>query len=138
HIPDDVTIIGLTQSRPELIERTAEGLAGAKNAMVHLYNACAPAFRRIVCKMSPAEVQEIVVQGTRLVKEAIRKYPETNWFYEYAPEVFSTTEPEVARSVANAVIAEWPPTPEKRMVLNLPATIEATTPNLYADQIEFM
>jgi len=138
HIPDDVTIIGLTQSRPELIERTAEALAGAKNAMVHLYNACAPAFRRIVFKMSPAEVQEIAVQGTRLVKEAISKYPETNWFYEYSPEVFSTTEPEVALSVANAVIAEWQPTPEKRMVLNLPATIEATTPNLYADQIEFM
>jgi len=138
HIPDDVIIIGLTQSRPELIKRTVEALAGAKNAMVHLYNACAPAFRRIVFNMSPAEVQDIAVQGTRLVKAEMAKHPETNWFYQYSPEVFSTTEPEIALAVSNAVIKEWQPSPEKRMVLNLPATIEATTPNLYADQIEYM
>ena len=138
HIPDDVTIIGLTQSRPELIERTVESLAGAKNAMVHLYNACAPAFRRIVFGMTPAEVQQIALDGTRKVKEEMAKYPQTNWFFQYSPEVFSTTEPEVALSVSNAVIEEWQPTPEKPMVLNLPATVEATYPNLYADQIEFM
>lgn len=138
HIPDDVTIIGLTQSRPELIERTVEALAGAKNAMVHLYNACAPAFRRIVFRMSPEQVQDIAIQGTRKVKEEMAKYPQTNWFFQYSPEVFSTTEPEVALAVSNAVIDEWQPTTEKRMVLNLPATIEATTPNLYADQIEYM
>jgi len=138
HIPDDVTIIGLTQSRPELIERTVESLAGAKNAMVHLYNACAPAFRRIVFDMTPAEVQQIALDGTRKVKEEMAKYPQTNWFFQYSPEVFSTTEPEVALSVSNAVIEEWQPTPEKPMVLNLPATVEATYPNLYADQIEFM
>lgn len=138
HIPDDVIIIGLTQSRPELIERTVEALAGAKNAMVHLYNACAPAFRRIVFNMTPEEVQDIAVKGTRWVKEAMAKHPETNWYYEYSPEVFSTTEPEIALAVSNAVIQEWQPSPKKKMVLNLPATVEATTPNLYADQIEFI
>ena len=137
-IPDDVTIIGLTQARDELIERTVESMVGAKNAMIHLYNACAPSFRRIVFNMNKDEVIEVAVNGTRTVKNAIAKHPETKWRYEYSPEIFSTTEPEFALDVCNAVIAEWQPTPADPIILNLPATVEATTPNLYADQVEWL
>ncbi len=137
-IPDDVTIIGLTQARQDLIERTVEAMAGAKTSMIHLYNACAPSFRRIVFNMDQDQVKHIAVTGTRLIKEAIKTHPETKWRFEYSPEVFSTTEPEFALEVCNAVTAEWQPTPEDPIVFNLPATIEATTPNLYADQIEWM
>ena len=137
-IPDDVTIIVLTQSREDLISRTVESAAGAKQAMVHLYNACAPAFRKIVFNMSKEEIKQIAVTGTRLVKQYMAKHPETQWRYQYSPEVFSTTEPEFALDVSNAVADEWQPTPDRKMVLNLPATVEATTPNLYADQIEWM
>lgn len=136
-IPDDVTIIVLTQARQDLIERTAEAAAGAKTAMIHLYNACAPAFRKIVFNMSKDEVKEVAIQGTRWVQEAMAKYPQTKWRYEYSPEVFSTTEPEFAVEVCNAVSAVWQPTPEDKIVFNLPATIESTTPNMYADQIEW-
>ena len=137
-IPDDVTIICLTQSRQDLIERTVEAMAGAKTAMIHLYNACAPAFRKIVFKMSKDEVRELAVTGTKMIKEAIKARPETVWRYEYSPEVFSTTEPEFALEVCNAVVEAWNPSPADPIVLNLPATVEATTPNLYADQIEWM
>ncbi|MER1939975.1 MULTISPECIES: 2-isopropylmalate synthase [unclassified Castellaniella] len=137
-IPDDVTIIGLTQAREDLIERTVQALAGARHAIVHMYNACAPAFRKIVFKMSRDEVREIAVQGTRAVKAAVSHHPETHWRYEYSPEVFSTTEPDFALEVCDAVVATWQPTVQDRIILNLPATIEATTPNLYADQIEWM
>ncbi|MCC2596274.1 2-isopropylmalate synthase [Pusillimonas sp. MFBS29] len=137
-IPDDVTIIALTQSREDLIKRTVESAAGAKRAIIHLYNACAPAFRKIVFNMSKDEVKEIALTGTRLVKEYTSRHPETTWLYEYSPEVFSTTEPEFALEVCNAVTEEWQPTPEAKIIYNLPATIEATTPNMYADQIEWM
>lgn len=138
HIPDDVEIIVLTQSREDLIRRTVEAAAGAKKAMVHLYNACAPAFRKIVFNMSKDEVKEIALTGTRLVKESIAEHPETQWRYQYSPEVFSTTEPEFALEVCNAVTAAWQPSADNKITLNLPATIEATTPNLYADQVEWM
>lgn len=137
-IPDDVTIIVLTQSREDLINRTAEASAGAKQAMIHLYNACAPAFRKIVFNMSKDEIKNIALTGTRMVKAAMARYPQTQWRYEYSPEVFSTTEPEFALEVSNAVAEAWDATPARKMVLNLPATIEATSPNLYADQIEWM
>lgn len=137
-IPEDVTIIVLTQSRPELIAKTVEAAAGARKAMVHLYNACAPAFRKIVFNMSKDEIRQVALDGTRWVMEEMAKYPQTDWYYEYSPEVFSTTEPEFALEVCNAVTELWQPTPEKKIVFNLPATVEATTPNLYADQIEFM
>jgi len=137
-IPDDVTIIVLTQAREDLIARTVQSAAGAKTAMIHLYNACAPAFRKIVFNMSQDEIKNIAVTGTRWVKQTMAQYPQTEWRYEYSPEVFSTTEPEFALAVANAVAEEWGATPENKLVLNLPATIEATTPNLYADQIEWM
>lgn len=137
-IPDDVTIIVLTQSREDLIRRTVESAAGAKRAIVHLYNACAPAFRKIVFNMTKDQVKEIALTGTRLVKELTAQHPQTHWGYEYSPEVFSTTEPEFALEVCNAVTEVWQPTPENKIIYNLPATIEATTPNMYADQIEWM
>ncbi|HUH58554.1 MAG TPA: 2-isopropylmalate synthase [Candidimonas sp.] len=138
HIPDDVSIIVLTQSREDLIRRTVESAAGAKNAIVHLYNACAPAFRKIVFNMSKDEVKEIALSGTRLVKACTAEHPETYWRFEYSPEVFSTTEPEFALEVCNAVTEAWKPTVDSKIIYNLPATIEATTPNMYADQIEWM
>ena len=137
-IPEDVTIIVLTQSREDLISRTVEAAAGARQAIVHLYNACAPAFRKVVFNMSRDEIKNIATTGTRLVKQYVAQHPETQWRYQYSPEVFSTTEPEFALEVSNAVADVWQPTPDCKMVLNLPATIEATTPNLYADQIEWM
>ncbi len=137
-IPDDVTIIVLTQSREDLIRRTVESAAGAKRAIVHLYNACAPAFRKIVFGMSKDEIKEIALSGTRLVKQCMQAHPETSWRYEYSPEVFSTTEPEFALDVCNAVTEVWQPTPQSKIIFNLPATVEATTPNMYADQIEWM
>src|SRR5690606_22098082 len=102
--------------------------------MVHLYNACAPAFRKIVFNMSKEEVKQIAVTGTELVKKYTAEHPETNWFYEYSPEVFSTTEPEFALEVCHAVMDVWQPTPEKKIVFNLPATIEATTPNMRSEE----
>lgn len=137
-IPEDVTIIVLTQSREDLIKRTAEAAAGAKRAIIHLYNACAPAFRKIVFNLSKDEIKEIALTGTRLIKSEVAKYPQTQWGYEYSPEVFSTTEPEFALDVCNAVVKAWAPAADERVILNLPATIEATTPNMYADQIEWM
>lgn len=137
-IPDDVTIIVLTQAREDLIARTVESVAGARQAMVHMYNAVAPAFRRIVFNMSKDEVRQIAVQGTQWVKQYTSRHPETQWRYEYSPEVFSTSEPEFVLEVCNAVGKTWGATPDNKIVYNLPATIEATTPNLYADQIEWM
>ena len=137
-IPEDVTIIVLTQSREDLIKRTAEAAAGAKRAIIHLYNACAPAFRKIVFNLSKDEIKEIALTGTRLIKSEVAKYPQTQWGYEYSPEVFSTTEPEFALDVCNAVVKAWDPAADERVILNLPATVEATTPNMYADQIEWM
>ena len=137
-IPDDVTIIALTQARPELIARTVESAAGAKRAMIHLYNACAPGFRRIVFNMNREEVKQVATEGTQHVMDNMAKYPQTEWLYEYSPEVFSTTEPDFALEVCNAVTQVWKPTPTRKIIYNLPATIEATTPNMYADQIEYM
>src|SRR5690606_29678748 len=137
-IPDDVTIIVLTQSREDLIHRTVDAAAGAKQAIVHLYNACAPMFRKIVFNMDREEIKNIAVTGTRLIKESVARYPETTWRYEYSPEVFSTTEPEFALEVCNAVTKTWQPSTDSKIIFNLPATIEATTPNMYADQIEWM
>lgn len=138
HIPDDVTIIVLTQAREDLIKRTVEAASGAKTAIVHLYNACAPVFRKIVFNMDKDQIKDIALTGTRLVKQYTNQHPQTQWRYQYSPEVFSTTEPEFALDVCNAVTAIWQPTPESKIIFNLPATIEATTPNLYADQIEWM
>ncbi len=137
-VPDDVAIIVLTQARQDLIDLTAQAAAGAKQAIIHLYNAVAPIFRKVVFNKNCDEIKQIAVNGTCMVKAAMARYPQTDWRYQYSPEVFSTTELEFALDVSDAVSAEWGPTPEKKMILNLPATIEASTPNIYADQIEWM
>ncbi|MDR6395137.1 2-isopropylmalate synthase [Herbaspirillum seropedicae] len=137
-IPDDVTIIVLTQSREELIRRTIESLEGAKKAIVHLYNSVAPAFRKIVFNMSREEIKNIAVTGTRLVKELTDARPGTEWRFEYSPESFSTTELDFSKEICDAVCETWGASPERKVILNLPSTVECATPNVYADQIEWM
>ncbi|MGD8176113.1 2-isopropylmalate synthase [Marinimicrobium sp. ARAG 43.8] len=138
HIPEDVTIEVLTQARRELIERTVESLKGARRAILHMYNPIAPAFRRIVYKTDKAGVKKIAQQGTEWVKELTATQPDTEWVYQYSPEVFSSAEVEFAKEVCDAVSDIWQPTPERKMIFNLPATVEMSTPNTYADQIEWM
>jgi 2-isopropylmalate synthase len=137
-IPDDVTIIVLTQSREELIRRTVESVVGARRAIVHLYNSVAPVFRKVVFNMSREEITAIATSGARLVKELLAAHPETDWGFEYTPESFSTTELDFAKHICDAVTAIWQPTPEHKMIVNLPSTVECSTPNGYADQIEWM
>jgi 2-isopropylmalate synthase len=137
-IPADVTIEVLTQSREDLIRRTIDSLQGARRAIVHLYNPIAPSFRRIVFGMSREEVKAIAVNGTRLIKELTDARPETEWVFEYSPETFSMAELDFAKEVCDAVSAMWQPTPQRKMIINLPSTVESSTPNAYADQIEWM
>ena len=137
-IPDDVTIIVLTQARDELIRRTVDSAVGAKRAIVHVYNSVAPVFRRVVFGMTQDEIVDIAVNGTRLIKELVAAHPQTQWGLEYSPESFSTTELDFSKRIVDAVSAEWQPTPANRMIVNLPSTVEAATPNVYADQIEWM
>ena len=137
HIPDDVTIQVLTQAREDLITRTFESLKGAKQAIVHYYNATAPSFRRIVFNQDKAGVIEIAVNAAQIIKRLAAENPETAWRFEYSPEVFSSTETDFAVEVCNAVIGVFQPTQANKLILNLPATIEAATPNIYADQIEW-
>ncbi|GAC1039502.1 2-isopropylmalate synthase [Pseudomonas sp. No.117] len=137
HIPDDVTIQVLTQARDDLIERTFESLKGAKRAIVHYYNACAPSFRRIVFNQDQAGVKAIAVAAGQTIVRLAAERPETQWGFEYSPEVFSSTETDFAVEVCNAVIGVFQPTPANKLILNLPATIECATPNNYADQIEW-
>jgi 2-isopropylmalate synthase len=138
HIPDDVTIEVLTQSREHLIRRTIESLKGARRAIVHVYNATSPAFREIVFGMSKLEIKALATSSVRLIKELCAQQPETEWVLQYSPEVFTSTELDFACEVCDAVTAEWGATPANQVILNLPATIEVATPNVYADQIEWM
>lgn len=137
-IPIDVTIQVLVQARLPLIERTIEAIAGARRAIVHLYNSTSTVQRRVVFGMTPEEVKALAVQGTRWVKEAAQRIPQTQVLFQYSPESFTGTELEVARDVCAAVIDEWDPSEDNKMIINLPATVEMTTPNIYADQIEWM
>lgn len=138
HIPDDVTIEVLVQARYELIQRTVESVRGAKRAILHFYNPLAPAFRKIVYNTDKAGVKKIAEQGARWVLELTAQAPEVDWVFQYSPEVFSSTEIEFAKEVSDVVAEIWQPTPQKKMILNLPATVEMSTPNTYADQIEWM
>ena len=138
HIPDDVTIIVLTQSREDLIRRTVDSLQDARQAIVHLYNPIAPAWRRIVFDKSRDEVKEIAVSGTRLIKELTDARPETQWRYEYSPETFSMAELDFSKEVCDAVVEAWQASPTRKVILNLPTTVECSTPNVFADQIEWM
>lgn len=136
-IPDDVTVQVLTQSREDLIRRSFESLEGAPRAIVHLYNALSPAWREIVFRMSREEVKQIAIHGAKLLRDEAAKRPETEWHFEYSPETFSTTELDFSLEVCEAVMDILQPTAERPLILNLPATVEAATPNVYADQIEY-
>ena len=136
-IPDDVTIQVLTQAREDLIHRTFESLRGAKQATVHLYNATAPLFRRLVFGMEKAQIVELATRATRLIRQLCEENPDTRWQYEYSPETFCFTEAEFALEICEAVAEIWQPCDERPMVINLPATVEVSTPNVYADQIEY-
>ncbi len=136
-VPDDVTVQVLTQSRRDLIETTFASLAGAPRAIVHLYNAVSPAWRRIVFGMSRAEVKAIAVEGASILRDEAAKQPDTDWLFEYSPETFSTAELDFSLEVCEAVMEVLRPTPERPLILNLPATVECATPNVYADQIEW-
>jgi 2-isopropylmalate synthase len=138
HIPDGVAIEVLTQAREDLIRRTMESLRGAKRAIIHVYNATAPVFRRTVFNTDREGVKRIAVQSAKLIREIAETMPETQWTYQYSPEVFSGTELDFALEVCNAVTEVWEPTPEHKIIFNLPATVEMATPNIYADQIEWM
>jgi 2-isopropylmalate synthase len=136
-IPDDVFVQVLTQSREELIRTSFESLRGARQAIVHLYNAVSPAWRKIVFQMSEAEVRDIAVNGAKILRDEAAKQADTDWRFEYSPETFSTAELDLSLSCCEAVMDILQPTPEKPIIFNLPATVEAATPNIYADQIEY-
>ena len=138
HIPDDVSIEVLTQAREHLIRRSIESLKGARRAIVHVYNATSKPFRENVFAMSKADVVDMAVAAVRLVRELTNAQPETEWVLEYSPETFTATELDFALEVCDAVTAAWGATPEDKVILNLPTTVEVTTPNVYADQIEWM
>ncbi|WP_010164334.1 2-isopropylmalate synthase [Sphingomonas sp. PAMC 26617] len=136
-IPDDTLIQVLTQSRRDLIERSFESLRGAPRAIVHLYNAVSPAWRKIVFGMTRDEVKRIAIDGAMILRDQAAAQPDTDWFFEYSPETFSTAELDFSLEVCEAVMDVLRPTPDHKLILNLPATVECATPNVYADQIEW-
>ena len=137
-IPEDVMVQVLTQSRRDLIQKTFESLEGARTATVHLYNAVSPAWREVVFNMDRAGVKALAIEGAKMLREEAEKRPDTDWRFEYSPETFSTAELDFSLEVAEAVQDILEPTVEKPMILNLPATVECSSPNIYADQIEWM
>jgi len=137
-IPDDVTIQVLTQSREHLIERTYESIRGAKQAIVHLYNSTSTLQRDVVFRTDEQGIIDIALHGARLCREFERTVPETTVYYEYSPESYTGTELEFAARICNEVLAVLEPTPERKVIINLPATVEMATPNVYADSIEWM
>jgi 2-isopropylmalate synthase len=136
-IPEDVTIQVLTQARPDLIEKTFEALKGARRAIVHVYNSTSTVQREQVFGLDRAGIVDIAVRGAQLVRDCAARYPGTEWVFEYSPESFTGTELDFAVEICDAVTAVWQPTPEKPVIINLPATVEMSTPNVYADQIEW-
>src|SRR5205809_1224171 len=137
HIPDDGTIQVLVQARDELITRTFESLHGAKKAIVHLYNSTSPLQRRVVFRLEKPDIINIATHGTKLVKELVPTLPETQVIMQYSPESFSSTEVDFALEICEAVVDIWQPSPENKIILNLPVTVEVATPNIHADQIEW-
>lgn len=137
-IPDDVAIEVLTQARPHLIEKTAESIKGAKKVIFHIYNATSKVFRDVVFNMTKQEVLDMAVAAVKQVRDIAESMPETEIILEYSLETFTATELDFALEVSNAVISAWGATPSKKMILNLPTTVEIATPNIYADQIEWM
>ena len=136
-IPEDVTIQVLTQARPELIARTYESLKGARRAIMHVYNSTSVAQRRVVFRTDRAGIIDIAVRGATEVREHALRNPDTDWRFEYSPESFTGTELDFAVEICDAVNAIWEPRPQRKSILNLPATVEMATPNVYADQIEW-
>ena len=136
-IPDDVTIQVLTQARPELIARTYESLRGARRAIVHVYNSTSVAQRRVVFRTDRPGIVDIAVRGAACVREHAERDGGTEWIFQYSPESFTGTELDFAVEICDAVNAVWEPTPQRQSILNLPATVEMATPNVYADQIEW-
>ena len=137
-IPDDVTVQVLTQSREHIIGKTFKALEGVKNAVVHLYNSTSKAQREQVFRKERQEIIDIATFGAKLVKEYAAKYPESNFQFEYSPESFTGTEIEFAEEICNAVIDIWEPTPENKVIINLPATVQMSSPHVYASQVEYM
>lgn len=136
-IPDDVTVQVLVQAREDLIERTVESLVGAKRAIIHLYNSTSPAQRRIVFGLDKPDILRIATRGTQWVKDRAPRLAGTDLRFEYSPESFSATEVEFALEICEAVADVWKPTPERRIIFNLPDTVEVAMPNVYADQVEW-
>ncbi|WP_156839438.1 2-isopropylmalate synthase [Novosphingobium aquimarinum] len=136
-IPEDVLVQVLTQSRQDLIERSFESLAGVHAGIVHVYNAVSPLWRQVVFGMERHEIRGIAENGAKVIRDQIAKYPQTKWHVEYSPETFSTAELDFSIECCEAVMEILQPTPEHPIILNLPATVEAATPNIYADQIEY-
>src|SRR5690606_14079652 len=128
-IPDDVIVQVLTQSREDLIKRSFESLAGAKQAIVHLYNAVSPAWREIVFRMTREEVKQIAINGAKWLRDEAARQPDVDWHFEYSPETFSTAELDFSLEVCEAVMDILQPTADRPLILNLPATVEAATPN---------
>jgi 2-isopropylmalate synthase len=138
HIPDDVTIQVLVQAREDLIEKTFQSLVGAKKVIIHLYNSTSPAQRRVVFGKSKDEIKAIAVQGAQWIQDRLHRLQGTDVKLQYSPESFSGTEVEFAKEISEAVMDVWQPTPGRKMILNLPDTVEVATPNVYADQIEWI
>ncbi len=136
-VPDDVTLQVLTQARPELIEKTFAALKGVRRAILHVYNSTSTVQREKVFQLDREGITKIALEGAKVVQEFADKHPETEWVFEYSPESFTGTEIDYAIEVCNAVIDVWQPTPENKAIFNLPATVEMSTPNVYADQIEY-
>jgi 2-isopropylmalate synthase len=136
--PDDVWLQVLVQAREDLIEKTFQSLVGAKKAIIHLYNSTSPAQRRVVFGMSKDEILQVAVRGAKLIKERLPRLQDAEVMLQYSPESFSGTEVEFARDISEAVMEIWQPTAQRKMILNLPDTVEVAMPNVYADQIEWM
>ena len=137
-IPDDVSIQVLTQARESLIRRTIESLQGVKKAIIHVYNPCAPVMRKVVLGLDEDGIVEMAVSQTKLVKQLVAEHPETEWGFEYSPEMFSDTELAFSKRVVDAVVEAWGATPQNKCIINLPSTVEHCTPNVFADMIEWM
>jgi 2-isopropylmalate synthase len=137
-IPHDVTIQVLTQARQQLIERTFEAVAGAKRVIFHLYNATAPVMRKVVLGLDEDQIVDLAVSHTRMIREMAAARPGTEWVFEYSPEMFSGTELAFSKRVVDAVTGEWGATPQRKCIINLPSTVEHSTPNIFADMMEWM
>jgi 2-isopropylmalate synthase len=137
-VPEDVWLQVLVQAREDLIDRTVESLAGAKKAIIHLYNSTSPAQRRVVFGMSKEQIVQVAVRGAQWIKDRLPRLKDTEVLLQYSPESFSATEVEFSKEVSEAVMEVWQPTPQRKMILNLPDTVEVAMPNVYADQIEWI